>query len=368
MPSHFSLQLEGKTYTAESIRNGNFEDVLPDSFAFPILQFCKAWLKGQEEFTIHTSGSTGQPKSITIRRQQMKASARQTVEALGLKAGQTALLCINAAYVGGKMMLIRAMEHGLQLTATEPAADPLSHFPSETRFDFAALVPLQLEAILQNPHSRAILNSMQAVIIGGAPVNSSLKEQLQGIKAPLYSTYGMTETVSHIALQKLNGPEADEYFTAFPAVKLGQDERGCLVIEGEVTGNVPVITNDVVEFLEGKRFRWMGRADNIINSGGIKIQLEKVDQLAEAAFLQLGIKEKGFAWGQPDEHLGQRLVLIIEGTPFSSTIESKIHSLLKDSLTKFERPKEIFYVNNFCYSPSGKIQKGGTASLLRNKH
>lgn len=367
MAIHFSLHIRDTHFTVEEIRTGGFKGAASDPFASPILQFCHNWLKGQKEFVVQTSGSTGLPKSITISRRQMRASACQTVEALGLQTGQTALLCINAAYIGGKMMLIRAMEHGLQLTATPASSDPLNSFPAGSSFDFVALVPLQLESILQNPHSRAILNNAQSVIVGGAPVSSALKEQLKNMDATFYSTYGMTETVSHIALQQLNGREADEFFRAFPEIKLAQDERNCLIIEGEVTANIRVVTNDVVELREGNRFRWLGRADNIINSGGIKVQLEKVDRLAEAAFLQLSIKKNVFAWGMADEHLGQRLVLIVESAPFTSTIERKIHSVLKDSLTRFERPKEIFYMRNFCYTPSGKIQKGETASLLRDK-
>ncbi|WP_017731425.1 AMP-binding protein [Nafulsella turpanensis] len=364
MPDHFSLQIGDSHYTEENILQGKFEPTITDSFTQALLRFCQSWLKGQDSFTIHTSGSTGQPKPISLSRQQMQASARQTVKALGLSAGNSALLCINAEYIGGKMMLVRAMEHGLHLTATPPSADPLAHLPTDTHFDFSALVPLQLEAILRNPHSKAILQNMKAVIIGGAAVSSSLREQLRNIKAPLFSTYGMTETVSHIALQRLNGPEATDFFTAFPEVKLSQDSRGCLVIEGAVTGNIPVVTNDVVDLSGGNRFRWIGRADNIINSGGIKIQLEKIDALAAAAFLQLGIERKVFAWALPEEQLGQRLVLIAEGAPFTTATETEVFSHLKLVLGKYELPKAIFFVKNFCFTPSGKIQKGATAALI----
>lgn len=365
MPNNFSLQIRDTTYTEESLRKGNFDASSSDFFTHTILDFCKNWLNGQESFSIHTSGSTGTPKAILLSRQQMQTSARQTIQVLGLQQGQSALLCINAAYIGGKMMLVRAMEHGLRLLATEAKANPLADFPTGTRFDFAALVPLQLEAILHDPHSRSILQEMKAAIIGGAPVSKSLRDQLQIIKAPLYSTYGMTETVSHIALQRLNGPEAVDYFTAFPEIKLSQDERGCLLIDGEVCGdNSPVVTNDVVALLEENRFRWLGRADNIINSGGIKIQLEKIDARAEAVFSQLNIEQKVFAWGLADKHLGQRLVLIVEGTPFTEATEAEILTLFKSESGRYEQPKAMLYVQSFCYTPSGKIQKGDTAALI----
>lgn len=364
MAALFSLQLGNSTYTKSDILHKSWTSEALPPFALPILQFCHDWFSGQAEFTVHTSGSTGKPKAINLSRAQMQASAAQTVRALHLAAGDRALLCINAAYIGGKMMLVRAMEHNMQLTATEAQADPLAVLPADSYFDFTALVPLQLEAILRNRHSSAILEKMKAVIIGGAPVGQQLRNQLSTIKAPLYSTYGMTETVSHIALQRLNGANSSDHFQAFPDIKLSQDARGCLQIEGEVTGGEKITTNDVVELIGSHSFRWLGRADNIINSGGVKIQLEKIDHTAEAILLQLGIQRKLFAWALPDAQLGQRLILLIEGCPLSEKAEAAIAQQLDLRLGKYERPKEIFYVEVFQESASGKIQKRETAALL----
>lgn len=364
MEALFRLHLYSNSYSRTDILGQQWRSEELRPFAHEILRFCHEWLSGQQTFMVHTSGSTGQPKPISLSRRQMQASAGQTVKALGLAAGDHALLCINPAFIGGKMMLVRAMEHEMPLTALEAEADPLRKLPNDTRIDFIALVPLQLEAILQNPHSKAILDRMKAVIIGGAAVSSPLRKQLGSLQAPLYSTYGMTETVSHIALQRLNGPYASDYFQAFPAVHLSQDERGCLVIEGEVSGGQPLITNDVVELHKNGRFRWTGRADNIINSGGIKIQLEKIDRLAEDVLIRMGIEKPLFAWGLPHDQLGQQLVLIIEGKAL--TIKEKEDFLKQFSAVagKYEQPKEIYYINNFIKTSSGKIQKEKTAALI----
>lgn len=261
-------------------------------------------------------------------------------------------------------MLVRAMEGDLELTAVEAEADPLAKLPAGSNFNFIAIVPLQLEAILLNQHSRDILKRAKAVIIGGAPVSAKLQEKLQDIEVPLYSTYGMTETVSHIALRRLNGEGAVSYFTAFPEIHLSQDERACLVIEGEVTGGEKIITNDVVHLIDSHCFNWLGRADNIINSGGVKIQLEKIDALAETSLFQCGHSRNLFAWGVPDDRLGQKLVLFVEGAPLPGEVERKWQKLLEEKLVKYEQPKAVFYVTNFCLTPNGKIQKAVTSTLI----
>lgn len=365
MAPQFSLQLKDIQYSAEQLRQPkglkSFTDPGPEGI---ILRFCSEWLAGKESFTVHTSGSTGKPKPILLSRRQMIASARQTIKALGLKEGANALLCINPAYIGGKMMLVRAMEHNMALTVLEAEANPLLKLPTDSSIDFTALVPLQLESILQQNHSRAVLKKMKAVIVGGAPVSWKLRQQLQDINAPVYSTYGMTETVSHIALLHLNSGENSPYFQAFPEIRLSLDERGCLIIEGEVTDGVKIVTNDVVELADANKFRWIGRADNIINSGGVKIHPEKIENIIDNYLKETGQSRKIFAWGIPDEKLGQKLVLFAEGEPLSVEAEKQIRDLLALKLAKYEQPKSIFYLPEFRLTPSGKIQKADTATLF----
>lgn len=363
MDPSFSLQLSQRTYSRQEILAGHFDTNLPHEKE--VLTFCRAWLQGQEHFIVHTSGSTGTPKPIGLSRRQMEASAQQTLAALGLPAGASALLCMNPAYIGGKMMLVRAMEGHMQLKVVEVSADPLAQLPTDSTFHFTALVPLQLEAVLQNPHSRAILNKAKSVLIGGAAVSPQLRQTLQPFSATaFYSTYGMTETVSHIALQRLNGAEAQDFFQAFPDVTLGQDTRGCLSIQGAVTANQLLQTNDVVMLLDSHRFRWLGRADHIINSGGIKIQLEKTERLAEKLLLELGHQRNLFAWGLPHRQLGQQLVLLVQGPPLPAQTEASWKQQFRQQLVKYEQPKAIYYIPQFKLTPSGKIQKAETAALV----
>lgn len=363
MAPTFTLQLTLKTYTVNDILAGEPEPAMT-SFEKEAFEFCRDWLNGKETFVVHTSGSTGTPKPIELRRSQMEASARQTIQAIGLQPGATALLCMNPAYIGGKMMLVRAMEGNMSIRLVEASANPLKELSLNDPFDFTALVPLQLEAILKDLHSRDLLDKAQAVIIGGAPVSQPLRLLLQEVTTPLYSTYGMTETVSHIALQRLNGPAAQEYFETFPDIQLGQDDRSCLTIRGAVTDWQPVLTNDVVELIDSHRFRWLGRADNIINSGGIKIQLEEAERTAEKLLFQNGHQRKLFAWGLPDERLGQQLVLIVEGSPLPGKAEENWLQLLRKNVVKYKQPKSIFYIPQFQLTASGKIQKAETVALL----
>lgn len=363
MAPQFLLELREKSFTAHQLRQPEDKNSFSESEALA-LSFCREWLSGKQTFTVHTSGSTGKPKPIVLSRNQMIASARQTIKALDLPQGAPALLCINPAYIGGKMMLVRAMENSMPIKVLEAEANPFLQLPVNSRIDFTALVPLQLESILQHPHSRSLLTKMKAVIVGGAPVSWELRLQLHALPVPVYSTYGMTETVSHIALLHLNDKENSPYYQGFPEVSLSQDKRGCLIIEGEVTGGEKVITNDVVEMADANKFRWIGRADHIINSGGVKIMPEKIESIAERHLKERGHPGKIFAWGMPDKRLGQKLVLVIEGEPLSDKAEAALKELLTAELVKYEQPKSFLYIPKFCHTPGGKIQKADTVSLL----
>ena len=371
----FRLLLHQHTFTPEQLRQ-HAEGLLQDytisadmaATAAPseqekvVLDFVKQWLNGQEDFVVHTSGSTGVPKPIVISRERMKASAQLTLQALGIEAGAPALLCIHANYIGGKMMLVRAMEGSLPLRVVEPVANPLLNL-SSFQPHFAALVPLQVQAILADQESVAILNRMKAVIIGGAPVLPSLEEQLQEITAPLYSTYGMTETVSHIALRRLNGPARQDYFQVLPQIKIETDTRGCLVISGPVVEE-PVVTNDVVEMVDEEKFRWLGRTDNIINSGGIKVQAERVEAVAAACLSSLGCSRLLMAGGLPDEKLGQKVVLLIEGAPLAEALFEQLQAQLRQQLPPYWSPKDILFLDAFVKSDNGKIKRNESWAKL----
>jgi O-succinylbenzoic acid--CoA ligase len=333
-----------------------------------VLRFCQQWLSGQETFTLNTSGSTGKPKAITITREQMATSARLTRGALGLRAGDRALVCLSADYIAGMMMLVRGFELGLHLTIISPTSNPLAQFSAEVVFDFTAFVPLQLQEILTySPAKVAILNRMQGILVGGAPISITLQTQLQQVTAPIYHTYGMTETVSHIALKRLNGARTSDYFVPFEGVELGLDERGCLTIKSPLTGGKKLYTNDLVELRPGGSFIWLGRIDNVINTGGVKVQVEKVEMVLEKFLYQY---QNGTYAGRrffvgPLKHprFGQAVVAVIEGRSFDGEMDlspdtkAVIRRQLSKSLTKYEIPKEFYFIKHFLETPTGKIDR-----------
>lgn len=359
-----AISLNHKIYRLKRLLDPSLELDQPGLSAYEkdVLRFCRQWLSGQQSFTITTSGSTGRPKSITLTRPQMIASAHLTGHVLGLQAGDQALVCLSTQYIAGLMMLVRGFELGLELTVIDPSGQPLSNFSPETHFDFSAFVPLQLEQILaESPGQQAILNRMKAILVGGAPISPALHRQLQAITAPLYHTYGMTETVSHIALKRLNGPHASDYFVPLPGVELGLDQRGCLTIKATVTNGQTILTNDLAELRPDGSFQWLGRIDNVINSGGVKIQVEKVEAVLETVLrtLQHGrYAGRRFIIGPlPHEQLGQSVVAIIEGQPLSAEAQLELQSELQKKLTKYEFPRTFYFLPTLPETPTGKIDR-----------
>lgn len=338
-----------------------------------IVAFGRAWQSGQQTFVLHTSGSTGTPKPITLSRSQMLASAALTEQTFGLQAGDTALCCLNTAYVAGTMMLVRGMALGLTLTVVEPSGNPLADFDTDhTRFDFMAFVPLQLQTILeQSPEKVAILDRAKAILLGGAATSSAQEAQLQTITAPVYATYGMTETVSHIAIRRLNGPNATDFFTALSGVKLGVDDRDCLNIRAAASDYQLIQTNDVIEWVDSdgphQQFRILGRADTIINTGGVKVQPERVERIIQSVLGSAGIAPRLFVAGVPDSRLGQRMVLVIEGDAnlqqAVGTQREKWDNVIRREIGPYAVPKELIFTLTFRETPTGKIDRNRTLDI-----
>jgi O-succinylbenzoic acid--CoA ligase len=323
--------------------------------------FIKAWKSGQNTFILQTSGSTGQPKPITVTRNQLTASAHMTGRALNLNAGTRALVCLNVAYIAGLMMLVRGIELGWELTVVEPSANPLLNEGS-SEFDFIAMVPMQLLEILDHPLTTSILEHTGMILLGGAPVSISLQKRIEPLKIPVFQSYGMTETVSHIALKQLNGLNASNHYTFLPDITHGTDERGCLFISGTVTNGAVIQTNDIVA-ISGNQFEWIGRADNIINSGGVKIFLDQVESRIADVFYVLGIANAFFTWHQNDEKWGQKLVLVIEGSVVDFTKEQLTIEIRK-KVSAYETPKDIYFVERFSKTPTDKVDKRLTIQQL----
>jgi o-succinylbenzoate---CoA ligase len=323
-------------------------------FESATFKFISAWFSGTDAFTTQTSGSTGTPKNLTFTKSQLIASASRTLKALNLTESTTALVCLNTNFIAGKMMLVRALLGNMKIIAKEPIADPFHDLLEQ--IDFVAVVPLQLQSILKNPKNASHLKKLQTLIIGGAPLPSTLYYSIQSLPCSVYATYGMTETISHIALQRLNGPRPDQYFTTLSGIAIKQDHRDCLIIESPELPE-PVVTNDIVELISDHTFYIVGRWDSIINSGGIKISPEKVELAVASVFHEFGIDAEFCVIGMPDETFGERLILLMEGAPVSDLLSADILYRLSGKLSKYEVPKAIQTIRNFPRTPTGKIDR-----------
>ncbi|MCY7358295.1 MAG: AMP-binding protein [Rudanella sp.] len=336
--------------------------------------FGRAWQSGQTEFVLHTSGSTGTPKPIRLTRAQMQASAELTGQTFGLRVGDTALCCLNIAYVAGTMMLVRALTLGLQLTIVEPSGNPLAGFDTNAApFDLLAFVPLQLQTILeQTPAQKLLLNRAKAILLGGAAISPAQETQLQPMVAPVYATYGMTETVSHIAIRRLNGSEATNFFTALSGVALDVDERNCLTIRAAASGFQLIQTNDVVEWVDHEephtQFRIMGRADSIINTGGVKVQPERIERLIMSVLTSVGLSPRLFVAGRPNERLGQQLVLVVEGDwavqQAVEVAQEQWSAAIRQEIGPYAVPKALIFAPSFRETPTGKIDRKATMEMV----
>ena len=252
-------------------------------------EFLSEWNNNSLFVHVQTSGSTGVPKPMLAEKRRMLASARITNDFLGLCEGDVALLCMSLDYIAGKMMVVRSMERGLKLFTVEPSGHPLNHCQSaidDCKIDFAAMVPMQVYNTLQVPEERERLMGIRHLIIGGGAIDDALGAELKNFPNAVWSTYGMTETLSHIALRRLSGPEASDWYIPFPSVKVSLSEDGCLFIDAPEVCPECLVTNDIAE-ISTQGFRILGRKDNVICSGGIKIQIEEVESRLRPFFRTL---------------------------------------------------------------------------------
>ena len=328
-------------------------------FEREVIEFISQWQSGTKKFKIMTSGSTGKAKSVLLERDKMILSAGITAKTLGLKSGMTALLCLHQHYIAGKMMIIRALEHNMDLIAITPSSNPLQELTNDSTIDFAAFVPLQMAGMLRAGYTGK-LNKMHVIIVGGAPLSLLLEEQIMELTVPVYLTYGMTETYSHVALKRINGPDKSTFYHALGDVVFEQDNRDCLTIKGEITDGKEMITNDIVELKSPKEFVWIGRYDHIINSGGIKINPESVEKEIERIFRKEGIENRFLLTGLPNEKFGQILALVMEDIPD----HTGLLLLLKSNLPEYEVPKSVYVLKEFVTSPSGKINRSLTVAKI----
>jgi O-succinylbenzoic acid--CoA ligase len=310
------------------------------------------WLNHKDYLYVNTSGSTGQPKAIKLQKQAMVNSAIATGDYFGLEPGDTAIDCLPSHYIAGKMMLVRAMILGLEIDCVEPSAHPIYDY--EKHYDFCAMIPLQLK------HTINYTENIKTIIVGCSKVTKPLLEKIKGCSSKFYETYGMTETVTHVAVRQLESKAAkgDELFKALPNVTFAQDERNCLVVNASKLVREALVTNDIVDLKSKTSFKLLGRYDNVVNSGGVKLFPEQIEDK-----LQPVIDERFIVAGEEDGVLGEKLILIIENP--RDTVESFQNriKLVKD-LTKFEVPKKIYTIDKFSETVNGKIKRNQTISRV----
>ncbi len=331
--------------------------------------FLSEWNNDSDRVLVHSSGSTGKPKPMKVEKKRMLNSARITCDFLGLKPGDSALLCMSLDYIAGKMVVVRSIERHLHLISVSPSGHPLKDVNEE--ITFAAMVPMQVYNTLQVPEERERLCHIRHLIIGGGAIDAALEKELKSFPGniAIWSTYGMTETLSHIALRRINGDEASEWYQPFDSVHISQTEEGCLVIDAPQVCAETLVTNDIVEIepyiynkVEKLRFRIKGRKDNVICSGGIKIQIEEVE-----AFLKPHLEKPFMLAKKKDGKFGEIAVLLTEDEDIKK-VEATVRRLLsgksddsnKSSESKSHKywiPREFRYVEHLPLTETGKPKR-----------
>ena len=310
-------------------------------------KFLIEWLNNNNYISVPTSGSTGVPKKINILKAHTINSAIATGTFFELPSETRALLCLPASYIAGKMMLVRAIILGWDLYIKAPEKDAITQYDRD--YDFVAMVPYQVHYSLKS------LNKIKKLIIGGGAISVDLNDQLQHVDTEVFATYGMTETITHIAVRRINGLAKSDYYNALPNVKFSLDKRDCLVIEASEVSDDKVVTNDLVKIISPSSFQYLGRIDNVVNSGGVKLFPEQIEaKLAKFIDVQFIIAS------EKNQTLGEQLILILEED--SSELIPDIKTAFS-TLSNYERPKKVYSFSKFPFTETGKIKR---SELLDN--
>lgn len=347
-----TIQINGKVLRGEEIREYCAQQ---NEIIFKDIQtFLDDWLNPNPFIIIQTSGSTGPPQKMRVEKIQMIASAKMTESYFYFQKNDTALLCLPVNFIAGKMMLVRAMVSRLNLMVVPSSSNPLEYLSADQKIDFAAMVPLQFQTICHSTR----MNQFSKILLGGGALSKELELIASQSVVFIFQSYGMTETLSHIAIRALNGKLKSPYYQSLPGIEIGVDERGCLTILAPQLHNGLLVTNDLVTLINEKEFLWNGRLDNVVNSGGIKLFPERIEEKLFPVF-----SRNFFFCGIPDEHLGEKLVMVIEGKRHEED-EVTLENLFKNRLEKFEIPRSIFYVDEFIYTESGKLNRPKTQEQI----
>jgi len=343
------ISINGQSYTVEELALLIAEKLSSPkltSWETELFTFLKEWFSTSQSIQTHTSGSTGEPTPIELPKAVMVKSAERTIEYFKLKKGNRILLSLPCRFIAGKMMVVRAIVGKMDLITLDPSSE-FELLLNDT-FDFGAMVPNQVFKLLDSDSGKEKLGHIRNLLIGGSAIYVTLEEQVSQLKSRVVSTYGMTETASHIAIRELSGERRSDVYYCLPGISVTQSKNECLQI------HVPELnkflqTTDIAEVLSPTSFRILGRVDDVIISGGIKYWPQtiekKIEPLMNARFVISSV---------PDEMLGEKLILVIEGTP---TNTEWLQQNIADLLPPFERPKSVIFLANFPQTPNGKIRR-----------
>ena len=359
---HSKIRLNGREVGIDDILSEKTD--AKTEFESSTFRFIRLWHSENDHFSIHTSGSTGTPKEIIIRRHQMEASASATIKALGLSQDDTALVCLDTNFIAGKMMLVRSFVAGMRIVAEDPSSNPFANI-GDNRISFTAWVPLQLEEVLKSGEKNR-LNFIRNVLVGGAAVSPETIHRISEMDCNIIATYGMTETISHIALRRLNGKARQDHFETLPGVTVESDARGCLIINAFYLDQ-PLVTNDLVQVVSQTEFLWLGRYDNVINSGGIKLSPEVIEQMLEPLKPTINLHGRFIISAVNDLRLGERLVLVIEGSAKDTGRAPQQLEYLRTRLPKFHAPTQIVHLAAFPETKTGKINRTAIKIMLNSQ-
>lgn len=354
----FCTDIKKQTLLVEGIPYANWEvemllmNLPAEGFRRELFTFLSEWFYTENDrICVHTSGSTGTPKELWVEKTRMMASACLTCSFLGLRANDSALLCMPLKYIAGKMVVVRALVAGLNLWPVPPSGHPLANLSQAPVF--AAMTPMQVYNSLQVPEEKERLQQIQHLIIGGGAIDAALARQLHDFPHAVWSTYGMTETLSHIALRRLNGPQASDWYTPFNDVSIRLSAEHTLIIQAPRVCADELFTNDIAEIDGQQRFRIIGRKDNVINSGGVKIQIEEIE-----AALKPHLHHPFAITSAPHPKFGEQVVLLMEGE-----VSSELEALCKQVLPGYGCPKHILSIPRIPLTETGKPDRA-KAKLL----
>jgi O-succinylbenzoic acid--CoA ligase len=323
-----------------------------------IWRFLLLWFtKGIDSIEVFSSGSTGKPKSIQHSKVAVLAHAKMTCETLCLEKGDTAWLCLPANKIGGIMMIVRSIVNRMDLLCSKPSIHPFEDIEQEHSVAFTAFTPMQMKSAFSSNNSFLKMSRIKNILLGGETVGTELMKNLRSANNNIYSTFGMTETISHIALKRVNGVSPDSFYKTLNTITIDKDERSCLVVNAPMIGIANLITNDLIKLQSEREFNWLGRIDNVINTGGVKVYPELIEEK-----LMSFIEVPFFVAGVADELTGEKVVLVLETETCSEKDREKLEYFFK-ILQKYEQPKEILFTPKFARTENGKVKRKETLEM-----